>query len=212
MRLVFTSVREQIGALAAEEGNDPGDYAATLAVAVMAGEVVCVGQVGDTIAVLGNQGRYETLAPASRTEYVNETSFITDDNVLAQPRITVRPTAEVDAVFLSTDGLRFKILADLAAATPYTPFFEDVQAYVRAHDADTDALRRFLTSLDDQSGDDKTLVAAVRGRPVPPPTDSEEAAGSAAPPPAAVGRPHVPTAPAVSRERAHPPDPSYRIA
>ncbi len=159
---VFEDVRRRIIALAAAEGNQSGDYATTVALAVVTGDVVCVGQVGDSIAVLGCGGRYETVTPEPTAEYVNETTFITDDHALDRARFTVRPADEVNAIFLSTDGLRFKILADLAAATPFTPFFEDMEAYLQSPAPSTDALREFLAGLDDQSGDDKTLVAAVR--------------------------------------------------
>ena len=144
MRSVFAGVRGQLAELACAEGHAIGDYAATLAVAVLGGELVCVGQIGDTIAVAGNQGRYETLAPAPRPEYVNETTFVTDEGWTEHVRIDVRPASEADAVFLSTDGLRFKILADLRDATPFTPFFEDAQAYARSPVADADAIQEFL--------------------------------------------------------------------
>lgn len=161
LRLIFQDVREQIGALASADGNDAADYATTLAVAILTRQLVFIGQIGDTIAVVGHQGRYETVAPAPRLEYVNETTFITEDGALEELRVTVRPVTEVDTVFLSTDGLRFKIL-DLAAGTPFAPFFDDLAAYARSPRATQDALRRFLAGLDDQTGDDKTLVAAVR--------------------------------------------------
>lgn len=172
LRLVFQGTCEQVAALASAEGNDAGDYAATLAVAVVTSDVVCIGQLGDTIAVTGHGGRYKTVAPAPRSEYVNETTFLTEHDALDHVRVTLMPAPGVDAVFLSTDGLRYKILSDLAAAAPFTPFFEDATAYVCSPEASTDAVRRFLTGLDDQSGDDKTLVAAVRTRPSAGPQDS----------------------------------------
>jgi hypothetical protein len=159
--MIFQDVQEQISARASADGNDAADYATTLAVAILTRHLVGIGQIGDTIAVAGHQGRYETVAPAPRLEYVNETTFVTEPGALAELRVTVRPAAEVDTVFLSTDGLRFKIL-DLAAGTPFAPFFEDLAAYARSPEATPDALRRFLAGLDDQTGDDKTLVAAVR--------------------------------------------------
>ena len=102
------------------------------------------------------------MVPEQAAEYVNETTFITDHRALDRARYTVRPSKEVDAIFLPTDGLRFKILADLGTSTPFVPFFEDVEAYLQSREPRTDALRQFLSGLDDQSGDDKTLVAAVR--------------------------------------------------
>lgn len=162
LRLAFAGARDQISVLAAGHGRDTRDYATTLAVAVLTTEVIAIGQVGDTIAVTGTAGQYETVAPAPRGEYVNETTFITEPGALDELRITIRPAAGVDTVFLSTDGLRFKILDNLAAATPFLPFFEDLAAYARSPSATPDAVRRFLAELDDQSGDDKTVVAAVR--------------------------------------------------
>lgn len=167
LTLVVGQVREQVTALASTEGQDPGDYASTLAVAVLAPESIAIAQVGDTIAVLGRAGHYETLTPEPHGEYVNETTFLTGPGPLAEARIAVRPAAGVDGVYLATDGLRFKILADLAVSTPFTPFFDDLTAYARSPAASDDALSRFLTGLDDQSGDDKTLVAAVRALATP---------------------------------------------
>jgi Protein phosphatase 2C len=123
---------------------------------------------GDSIVVVRRDGAYETVAPARRGEYVNETVFVTDSQGVAGARITVLPADTLDAVFLSTDGLRFKILADLAAMAPFPPFFDDLLEYLRSPDASADAIGRFLSGLTgDQSGDDKTLVAAVRGPGVP---------------------------------------------
>lgn len=65
-------------------------------------------------------------------------------------------------MFQSTDGLRFRIVDHLAAGTPLCPFSEDLAAYARSPSAASHAVRRFLDGLDDQSGDDKTLLAAVR--------------------------------------------------
>jgi serine/threonine protein phosphatase PrpC len=162
LRLTFARARDQVNALAAADRRDAGDYATTLAVAVLTPEVIVIGQVGDTIAVTGSAGQYATLAPAPQGEYVNETTFITQPGALDELRVTITAAAGVDAVFLSTDGLRFKILDDLAVSTPFRPFFEDLTTYARSASATTDAVRRFLAGLDDQSGDDKTLLAAVR--------------------------------------------------
>ena len=165
LQLVFRDVREQIGELAAAAGRDVGDYATTLGVAILTCDLVCIGQVGDTIAVVGSGDQFRTLAPAQHGEYVNETTFVTDDGAMERLRVTVEPIAAIDAVFLSTDGLRFKILADLSTAAPFAPFFEDLAVYTRSAGASAEEIQRFLTGLDDQSGDDKSLIAAVRAQP-----------------------------------------------
>jgi len=162
LRLVFGAAREQITARALADGNEVDDYATTLAVAILTRAAVAVGQIGDTIAVAGRAGSYQTVAPAPRAEYVNETAFLTGPDALGELRIDVTAAAEADTVFLATDGLRFKILDDLATAAPFAPFFEDLATFARSSQASDDAVRAFLAGLDDQSGDDKTVVAAVR--------------------------------------------------
>ncbi len=176
LRLIVKDVREQIAMLADAEGRKPGDFATTLGVAILTSTVACVGQIGDTIAVLGQAGQYRTVAPAPRAEYVNETSFVTDNSAMEQLRVTIEPIADIDSVFLSTDGLRFKVLDNLMTAAPFPPFFEDLAAYARSAEASADEIRRFLAGLDDQSGDDKTLVAAVRtaAEPLAAPTAHEQ--------------------------------------
>jgi hypothetical protein len=162
MRAILTSVRTALGEHASAQGRDLGDYATTLAVVLLTEEAACAGQIGDTIVVAHHDGGYQTVAPAPRGEYVNETAFVTDALGVAEARITLLP-ATLDAVFLATDGLRFKILDDLAATAPFPPFFDDLAAYLRSPGASRTAIGKFLSGLtDDQTGDDKTLVAAVR--------------------------------------------------
>jgi hypothetical protein len=163
MRAILADVHAAVCELAAGQGRDPGDYATTLAVIALTDEVACVGQIGDAIAVADLGGAYQTVAPAPRGEYVNETAFVTDDRGVAGARITVLPAGPLDGVFLATDGLRYKILGDLVATAPFSPFFDDLGAYLRSPDSSAEAIEKFLAGLtDDQSGDDKTLVGAVR--------------------------------------------------
>jgi hypothetical protein len=163
LRGTFTDVRAHIAATADAEGRDLGDYAATLVVVILTSAVVCVGQVGDTIAVVRScTGQFRTLAPAPRGEYVNEADFITDQSGPEKLRVDVLPGDEVDAIVLSTDGLQFKILADLRTGAPFAPFFEDLVTYAISTESSADGIRRFLVGVDDQSGDDKTLIAAVQ--------------------------------------------------
>jgi hypothetical protein len=164
VRDVFVDIRDRLSEIAAVEGVEVDELATTLAVAAITPDALCVGQIGDTIAVVGAAGTFETVAPAPRFEYANETVFVTGADALNHLRLVVKPIDGIDEVFLSTDGLRFKIL-DLGTATPYHPFFEDVGVYVRTPDAAPDAVRSFLAGLDDQTGDDKSLVVAARCQP-----------------------------------------------
>ena len=167
VRAAFEDAREQIAAMAADAGGQPDDYATTLAVAVLMPDAIAIGQVGDSIAVAGAGGHYRTVAPEVKGEYVNETFFITGPDWLDHLRVTVLPASEADVLALSTDGLRLKILADLATSAPFGPFFDDLASYVRTPQASSAGISEFLTELDDRTGDDKTLVTAVRADPVP---------------------------------------------
>jgi hypothetical protein len=159
---VFVEVHRRIAEAAGEKDHDRHDYATTLAVAVLIGEQIAIGQVGDTIAVLGGPAGYVTVAPAPQYEYANETAFVTQSDFTGHLRLETVPAEGVDEVYLSTDGLRYKILDDLAKSVPYEPFFTDLAAFARTPEARPESIGRFLTTVDDQTGDDLSLVVAVR--------------------------------------------------
>lgn len=161
---VFDEVHRRIATEAGGQERDRRDFATTLAVAVMIGDTVAIGQIGDTLAIAGNAGVYETIAPEPPSEYANETIFVTHEDFRERLRIECRPLDQVDELFLSTDGLRYKILDDLGKALPYAPFFQDVGEFARSAEAGPESIERFLSTVDDQTGDDKSLVIAVRNR------------------------------------------------
>ena len=162
LKATFEEVHRRIAEAAAGRERDRHDYATTLAVAVLMDGVVAIGQVGDTVAVVGGPGGYVTVAPAPHGEYANETDFVTHADFADHLRVQVLPAEGIDEIFLSTDGLRYKILDDLAASAPYEPFFVDAGRYARSREAAAESIERFLTAVDDQTGDDLTLVVAVR--------------------------------------------------
>ncbi|GIF26671.1 hypothetical protein Ate02nite_94010 [Paractinoplanes tereljensis] len=159
---VFGEVHRELDREANGDGLPRQHFAATLAIAVLIGDQLAIGQVGDTVVVVGGPAGYTTIDPAGHGEYANETDFITHSDWAARLRMTVCPAEAVDAIFLSTDGLRYKILDDLTAAKPYEPFFTDLAEFARTDGSDNAAIERFLSTVDDQTGDDKTLVVAVR--------------------------------------------------
>ena len=157
----LSAVEEAAGGL----GVDPDLLATTLSVVVIAGERIVVGQVGDGIAVHGVGDAVEAVAVGERPEHVNETVFLTSPCALSDHLRTFSTSADtVDALALSTDGLRYQVLDDIAANRPFAPFFQAAWAYARRTDATPDAVTAFLDEVEDQSGDDKTLVLAVRDR------------------------------------------------
>ena len=146
-------------------GVAPDLFATTLSVAVVAEGQVAIGQVGDGIAVRRAAESVEVVAVGRRGEHVNETVFLTTPGALSDHLCTFSTSADaVDALALTTDGLRYQVLDDLPANRPFVPFFQDAWAYAGRADATPDAVTAFLDEIEDQSGDDKTLVLAVRDR------------------------------------------------
>jgi hypothetical protein len=56
------------------------------------------------------------------------------------------------------------VLDDVPTNRPFAPFFLAAWAYARRTDATPEAVTAFLAEVEDQGGDDKTLVLAVRDR------------------------------------------------
>lgn len=160
---LFGEARARLEGLASDEGCDLDEFATTLAVVVITDDAAEVGQVGDTIAVVRDEGgALRAIAPAEKFEYANETTFLSGRSWRDHLRVERLASSSISGVALSTDGLRFKILDDLTEGTPFAPFFEDVFAWFDSDAATPDAVARFIDRLDDQSGDDKTLVVAAR--------------------------------------------------
>jgi len=146
-------------------GLRPGLLATTLSVALIGPQTVEFGQVGDGIAVLGSDdGSVRAVAKSDRFEYANETVFLTSHDALeAHLQCEVVDLNEIESIALSTDGLRFKVLDDLQSGKPYAPFFVSAWEYAHTEGASGKQISEFLANVDDdQSGDDKTLVLAVR--------------------------------------------------
>ncbi len=163
MERLFHTALAAVDDAADELGVAPDLLATTLTVAVIAGARVVVGQVGDGIAVHGAGETVEAVAVGERPEHVNETAFLTTPGALADHLRTFSTSADtVDALALTTDGLRYQVLDDVPANRPFAPFFQAAWEYARRTDATPDAITAFLDELEDQSGDDKTLVLAVR--------------------------------------------------
>jgi hypothetical protein len=176
----FHRARAAILELGERIGASPEDLSTTLAVAVVDATSVRIGQVGDSIGVIARAtGVIEAVAPCRRSEYVNDTAFLTDETWQGDLRLSRFPVGSVAALSLATDGLQYKILADVAQGVPYAPFFRDLFAWAAQFRGGNESLLQYLDELDDdQSDDDKTLVVAVRSGPD----------GDAAPAPRPLGR------------------------
>jgi hypothetical protein len=164
---LFDAARARLDRAAVDAGGNVDELATTLSIVLITEEGVQVGQVGDGIVVVRDQlGGLRAITPAERFEYANETVFLSSETWRDHLRLERLPHSSVSGVALSTDGLRFKILDDLTLGTPYSPFFDDTFAWFDSDAATSDAVARFIDRLDDQSGDDKTLVIASRRTPL----------------------------------------------
>jgi hypothetical protein len=153
---------EMLAEAARDLGIELGALATTLCVALLDGERATVAQIGDGVAAVERaSGAIEAVAIAERFEYANEVVFLTASDALEHLKIFTATGDPVRSVALSTDGLRYKVLDDLQATRPFEQFFQESWAYARSEQASSAAIEEFLRDVDDQTGDDKTLVLAV---------------------------------------------------
>lgn len=164
IRDAFLAALNAVGELAATENIAATDLATTLAVVLIGSRSLLVGQIGDSIVVLRRKsGEFVRITPEPRSEYINETVFLTTEGAVENIRLDTFVTAEeFDGVALSTDGLRYKIIEDFVSGEAFSPFFEDVFAWPGQPQSTSEGVARFLGRIDDQTGDDKTLVVTGR--------------------------------------------------
>lgn len=159
---LFQAALDAIESASSAHGHGPDDYATTLAVALLSPNGTRIGQIGDgvTVAKLAS-GDLCAISPQARFEYANETLFLTSDGAIGEIRESSFGPSEVLALALSTDGLRYKILSDLTTGEPFGPFFEDIFKFTASTESTSAEIEAFIDALEDQAGDDKTLVVAV---------------------------------------------------
>ena len=162
---LFEAALAAVETAAASLGVDPGLLATTLCVAVIGETDVVVGQIGDGIAAVERpDGAAQAVAVADRFEYANETVFLTTPQALTDHlKVHHVPAEDVRGLALTTDGLRYKVLDDVTGGVLYQQFYADTWQWARGGEAASAAIEGFLASVDDQTGDDKTLVVLVRG-------------------------------------------------
>lgn len=139
------------------------DLATTLLLTVVTSQWIAAAQIGDgAVVVQYADGTMHALTEPDHGEYINETSFITEDdylNHLQYKALQIR----VRSVALLTDGLQMLAL-DVVTNTPYEPFFVPLFRFAAEADAPQAKLKDFLESerVCSRTDDDKTLVLAVR--------------------------------------------------
>ncbi|MFD9044221.1 PP2C family serine/threonine-protein phosphatase [Streptomyces bottropensis] len=155
-------------------GADPGPYATTLTVAVVAEGWLGQLSIGDGLVLLrtgGAPGSYHLLPrPHVRSEYANETVFVGSPGAEEHLRVDCVRDGGIDGVLLSTDGLTNALLKRTPAGPPlpHDAFVGHLFARLGDPAYDHAEEERWLSSFlaSDQitrvTGDDKTLLWAVR--------------------------------------------------
>jgi hypothetical protein len=152
-----------VGHEAARLHRPVSDLETTLAVAVLGPEQGVIAQVGDGIIVLRSDDAQSIHLLEEKKEYANETAFLTSADAL-EKHLRFECVTGVDAFALSTDGLRYKIL-HLVERLPFERFFEQLWTGLEDRSLNSQQLVQALESIeDDQTGDDKTLVAGILER------------------------------------------------
>ena len=102
----FAAVVDAFLDTTARIGGSPGDFAATLTVAVLAPPFIGTVSIGDGIVIVGAEGMLHlvTFEPPAG-EYVNETQFLSSKGAAADARTQVIEEPELTALLLATDGV-----------------------------------------------------------------------------------------------------------
>lgn len=171
IRSVFRNTLDDLLDMVEErEAKDlrPADFHTTLLLAVLTDDFLAVGNVGDGWAVVRDrEGQVRAVAAPAKSEYSNETFFLTSSGFLEEAVYEVLPATDLDAIALLTDGSAW-FAVDLDARTPSGALFDKLFAFA-ADTARPDAereehLTRFLSSdlVVRKTDDDTTLVLAVQ--------------------------------------------------
>lgn len=146
----------------------PGDYAATLVLAISYGASTITAHIGDGAIVARQPGSSDLTAlswPESG-EYASTTYFITD--IAPRLRIGVIRDFPLDRLALLTDGIE-RLALDFVGRVPHRPFFDGLFKAVSANGsvgANRPLSRQLAAFLDSDSvsartDDDKTLILAA---------------------------------------------------
>ena len=165
MTWLFEKALKRVLRYAAESGLEPVLLSTTLCVALADRAQAVFGQIGDGVIAAESDGQIDTLLIEEKDDYANITSFLQSEGAMEDAfRTSVH--RGVTAFGLSTDGMVYKI-TDVASGRAYEPFFRDSWRHVR-EGASAVQFASMLSSIeDDQTGDDKTVVLAALGPPVP---------------------------------------------
>jgi len=159
------SVRSRLTVVATEIDGNLSDLASTLLVFVATPSWLAGMQIGDGFVVIRpKNGEYRLLFQPDKGEYINETTFVTSDQVLEAMQVKVLPQVP-SFICAATDGVE-RVSLNLVQWMPFSPFFEPLEAYLQETEKpeqDDDYLNAFLNSdrLNARTTDDKTLLLSL---------------------------------------------------
>lgn len=114
-----------------------------------------------------NEENSHLLIQPERSEYINETVFLTSENFEAGLK-TAYFQGAVERIALFSDGLQMLALnMRTQPSTPHLPFFKPLFQFVQKTESETERSRQlsdFLQSprVCSRTDDDKTLIVAIR--------------------------------------------------
>ncbi len=160
--------RERLSQRAAETNGSLGDFHATMVgtiVGLSGGVFFHIGD-GAACAVRADNLEDAVVSLPENGEYANETFFVTEREWCDHLRLTSFGPA-YDMIALMSDGLTPFALTS-GSPKPYRPFFEPLAKHLAAHTRE-DGERALIATLRKPeirkiTGDDKTLVWALRGQ------------------------------------------------
>ena len=140
------------------------DFASTLLIICVTADVAGAAQVGDgAIIVQYIDGTLMSLFEPIRSEYINETDFLTDLNYRQHLQMTVMPASNIYGIALLTDGMQL-LAIQIADNLPHPPFFMPLFTFAANPESTSQDLAEFLQSprVNARTDDDKTMLIAVR--------------------------------------------------
>ena len=171
MAQVFADAHQAVVQLAAGANIPLSSFATTLACAVVSGEWLAVGQIGDGAAVAEDEdGTLFLTARPQRGEYANEAYFLTMPDGLNSLVVYTAPRF-IRSLTLTTDGL-LRLAFKLPEYEPSAQFFQPLLAFTAAMDDPEQAKSELVAFLNSarvcaRTDDDKTLILATRANPTP---------------------------------------------
>jgi hypothetical protein len=163
LREALCQTQNDLTLLSGELGVPVDELACTLVLLVAGPEMCAAAQVGDgSVVVRFGDGEISALLTPLRSEYLNETVFVTSESALSfvQFAFTELDVAELAVM---TDGLQ-SVAMNLKDDTPFQGFFEPIFRFASGRDFQIEPLAEFLSSprLVAETDDDRTLVLAAR--------------------------------------------------